>query len=192
MRWERMLWLALLSVLFGLSPLSPAVGEVGALGHLRLKYRLDRPVDGYCLDILGVGRSLRVDVPIFAHNCKPGLSPDSAIRVGNDGKISFPAVDLCITAFGVNGRTLAGSPIILRPCGDRAPFFESEPLQAFSLEDDGRVVLKGTRFCLTVGAVSDVTYSVADRWRTLTVEECESTPEQLARWEFNTGPFPSP
>ena len=41
------------------------------LVHVRLIDRLDRPDDGYCLDILGTGDTLRLDLPLFSHNCKP-------------------------------------------------------------------------------------------------------------------------
>ncbi len=170
----------------------PAFADDRDRGHLRLKDRLDRPVDGYCLDILGVGSNLRLDVPIFAHNCKPGLTPDSAVVLREDGMIEFPQVRLCITAAGVNGRALPGASIILRPCGQRAAFFESGPLQTFAFENDGRVRLDGSGLCLAVGDISDRTYSPNDRWRVLSVEACNSTPARYARWEFNTGPFPSP
>jgi len=162
------------------------------IGHLRLKDRLDRPVDGYCLDILGIGRNMRLEVPVFAHNCKPGLTPDSAISLGQNGRIRFAAVNLCITAAGVNGRALPGAAIILRPCGHRAPFFESSALQAFEFRKDGQVVLQGSNLCLSVGARSDTTYSAQDRWRVLTVETCDITPAKFKLWEFNTGPFPGP
>lgn len=171
---------------------APVLASEQGSGHLRLKDRLDRPVDGYCLDILGVGSNLRLDVPIFAHNCKPGLTPDSAVVLREDGMIEFPAVRLCVTAAGVNGRALPGASIILRPCGQRAAFFESKPLQTFSFADDGRAMLKGSSLCLAVGDISDTTYSPNDRWRVLSVEDCDSTPARFARWEFNTGPFPSP
>ena len=170
---------------------SAALAETKDYGHLRLKDRLDRPVDGYCLDILGVGQALRLEVPIFAHNCKGGLTNDSAVELRKDGKIAFPAVDLCITAAGVNGRALPGAAILLRPCGHRAPFFESGELQTFDFRDDGRVVLKGSNLCLAVGNVSATTYSSADVWRVLSVEDCAKTPAKLARWEFNKGPFPT-
>ena len=161
-------------------------------GHLRLKDRLDRPVDGYCLDILGVGQALRLELPIFAHNCKPALTNDSAIVMRKDGKIVFPAVNLCITAAGVNGRALPGASIILRPCGHRAPFFESNNLQTFDFKKDGQIVLKGSNLCLAVGSQSDTTYSLQDKWRVLSVEDCSDIAAKFSRWEFNTGPFPSP
>ena len=183
---------ALLTALFCLIAGPPAFAESPKLGHLRLIDRLDRPVDGYCLDILGVGRSMRLEVPIFAHNCKPALTSDSALHITETGAIRFAAVDLCITAAGVNSRALPGAAIILRPCGHKAPFFESGPLQNFDFREDGRLVLKGTELCLAVGSVSDTTYSLQDRWRVLTIENCKATPAKFARWEFNTGPFPSP
>ena len=46
-------------------------GSRNSLFHLRLLDRLDRPEDGYCVDILGTPGNLRVDVPLFTHNCKP-------------------------------------------------------------------------------------------------------------------------
>jgi len=168
----------------------PASAQTDAFAHLRLIDRLDRPSDGYCLDILGVGRNLRVDVPIFAHNCKPALTRDSAVSFGEDGKIRFPAVELCATAAGVNGRALPGAAILLRPCGVNAPFFETSALQSFDFRPDGRLELSGSGLCLAAGEVSDRTYSPQDRWRVLSVEDCETAPAKLTRWEFNTGPFP--
>ena len=182
---------SLLILLAAAAVSSAAVADTNNYGHLRLKDRLDRPVDGYCLDILGVGQALRLEVPIFAHNCKGGLTNDSAMELRKDGKIAFPAVEMCITAAGVNGRALPGASILLRPCGHRAPFFESGALQTFDFKDDGRVVLKGSNLCLAIGDVSDTTYSQADRWRVLSVEDCAKTPAKLARWEFNKGPFPT-
>ncbi len=77
--------------------------------HLRLVDRLDRPEDGYCVDILGTGDYLRVDLPLFAHNCKRGLTTDSAVVFGSDGSIRFPAVERCITVAGVNSLALERS-----------------------------------------------------------------------------------
>ena len=171
---------------------TPVAAEEVELGHLRLKDRLDRPVDGYCLDILGVGQALRLREPIFAHNCKPGLTNDSAVVLRDDGKIAFSAVDLCITVAGVNGKALPGAAILLRECGYSGPFFNAQPLQTFEFGDDGKVMLTGSNLCLAVGETSDVTYSVNDRWRVLSVEDCKGVAVRYVRWEFNTGPFPVP
>ena len=78
-------------------------------GHLRLIDKLDRPDDGYCLDIMGSGDHIRPDLPMTAHNCKPGLYADEAVRLAPDGRLFFPAYQLCATVAGLNGRALAGT-----------------------------------------------------------------------------------
>jgi len=158
--------------------------DTAAAGHLRLIDRLDRPGDGYCLDVLGTNRALRFELPIFAHNCKPGLTPDSAVAITTDGEIRFIEIDLCATAFGVNGHALPGSPIILRRCGDAVPFFDSMPLQRFEWTDEKHLRLKGTTLCLSVGDASASTYSSADRWRMLIVDTCSLVSSERAAWEF--------
>ena len=52
--------------------------------HLRLLDRLDRPEDGYCVDIIGTPQNMRIDLPLFAHNCKPLLTSDSAVVFTSD------------------------------------------------------------------------------------------------------------
>ena len=152
--------------------------------HLRLLDRLDRPEDGYCVDILGTGQTLRIDLPLFAHNCKPGLTNDSAVVFTSDGLIRFPAVDRCITVAGVNSAALPGASILLRTCDESVPFFESSRLQRFTLRDDGRLALTGSELCLTVGSRSASTYSRSDRWRTLFVDDCATVEPARSRWEF--------
>ncbi len=160
-----------------------AAADTGAR-HLRLVDRLDRPADGYCIDILGVGDYLRTDLPLFAHNCKPLLTTDSAVIFEADGRIRFPAVNRCITVAGVNSLALPGASILLRGCGEAAPFFETAQLQSFRLHRDGRLTLADSSLCLAVGAESATTYSSLDRWRALFVEDCARIPPERARWEF--------
>ena len=81
-------------------------------GHLRLIDKLDRPEDGYCLDILGSGDDIRADLPMTVHNCKPGLYADEAVRLEPDGRLYFPAYRLCATVAGLNGRALAGAALV--------------------------------------------------------------------------------
>lgn len=152
--------------------------------HLRLVDRLDRPQDGYCFDILGTPGNMRTELPLFAHNCKPRLTPDSAVEMTARGRLRFVAVNLCVTAMGVNARALPGVPLLLRPCGRSQPFFDTRALQTFTLAKDGRLALRGTKLCVRVGTVSDRTYSAADRWRTLYLDSCARTPARLARWEL--------
>ncbi len=140
------------------------------------------------MDILGTGQTLRIELPLFAHNCKPRLTNDSAVVLTSEGLIRFPAVDRCITVAGVNSAALPGASILLRPCNGSVPFFETSALQGFTLRDDGRLVLKGSELCLTVGMKSATTYSSSDRWRTLFVDDCATAEPALSRWEFVVPP----
>lgn len=155
-----------------------------AAAHLRLVDRLDRPQDGYCFDILGTPGYLRPDLPLFAHNCKPRLTSDSAVVFDSQGRIRFAAVNLCVTIAGVNSRALPGASVLVRECGEETPFFEASQLQRFSFEADGRLKLKESELCVTVGAESASTYSPADRWRPLYVADCNTAEPALSRWEF--------
>ncbi len=157
-----------------------------ALYHLRLVDRLDRPSDGYCVDILGVGDWLRVDLPLFAHNCKPGLTVDSAVAMRDNGQILFPAVNRCITVAGVNSRALPGASVLLRPCDETGACFETPALQRFELDRDGRLLLVDSDLCLAVGERSATTYSSADRWRALCVADCNTIDAARARWRLAT------
>ena len=162
--------------ILGPSPASSA--SPATLAHLRL---LDRPEDGYCVDIPGSPRNMRVDVPLFAHNCKPSLTSDSAVVFTSDGLIRFPAVDRCITVAGVNSAALPGASILLRKCNEPMPFFR---LQRFTHRDDGRLTVAGSELCLTVGPQSAATFSPSDRWRTLFVDDCATAEPTRSRWEF--------
>lgn len=175
-------FLLALTFLLGTNVASSAPPNTSA--HLRLLDRLDRPKDGYCVDILGTGQTLRVDLPLFAHNCKPELTNDSAVVFTSDGLIRFPAVDRCITVAGVNSAALPGASILLRTCNESKPFFETSKLQRFTLRDDGRLALAGSELCLAVGNQSASTYSPSDRWRTLFVDDCATVEPARSRWEF--------
>jgi len=152
--------------------------------HVRLSDRLDRPDDGYCFDILGTGRNLRVDVPLFAHNCKDGATPDSAVVYSNDGQLVFPAANVCVTAFGVNNTVLPGTSVLLRPCNERTPFFETTELQKFIHTDNGQLKLSGFELCVAVGEESSATYSPHDRWRVLSLESCSNVDLKYSVWDL--------
>ncbi len=153
---------------------------------LRLLDRLDRPQDGYCVDVIGVGLGARTDLPLFAHNCSSERHPDEAVRFDDTGLIRFPAFMLCVTALGVNGLSLPGSTILLRPCGESSSFMVTDGLQQFSLHPDGRLTLATTNLCLTVGPRSARTFSSQHRWRALYLDDCATTPPERNRWEFTT------
>jgi len=152
--------------------------------HVRLENRLDRPDDGYCLDILGTGRNLRVDLPLFAHNCKDGATPDSTVRYSSQGELMFPAANVCVTAFGVNNTVLPGTSVLLRPCQEQSPFFAATGLQNFDHTDSGQLRLRDSELCLAVGPESSATYSPLDRWRVLTLESCTTIVPEYSVWEL--------
>ena len=152
--------------------------------HVRLVDRLDRPEDGYCFDILGTGRNLRLDLPLFAHNCKEGATPDSAVIYTSQGQLVFPAAGVCVTAFGVNNTVLAGTSVLLRPCDEQSAFFETPNLQKFDHTKTGQLKLRGYELCLAVGPESSRTYSPLDRWRVLSLESCADVSEPHSYWEF--------
>ncbi len=175
--------LAFLTALFlWASPAWPASPD--AQVHLRLVDRLDRPEDGYCIDIPGTPGNMRVDAPLFAHNCKQSLTADSAVVFTSEGYIQFPAVELCVTVAGVNSEALPGAATLLRRCNQSTAFFQTMRLQRFTHRDDGRLVLGDSNLCLTVGPQSAATYSPFDRWRALFVEDCASANPARSRWEF--------
>jgi hypothetical protein len=183
--WRLGCWLvSALLVVWG----SWASAQTSGPKHLRLIDRLDRPSDGYCFDVLGVGSNLRTELPLFAHNCKPRLTPDSAVELTAEGRIRFVSLNLCVTAMGVNSKTLPGAPLLLRPCGQSAPFFNAKALQGFTRAQDGRLSLRGTNLCVRVGTISARTYSAADRWRSLYLDICATAPAALSRWEFVRAP----
>ena len=162
---------------------APSAAERPA-GHLRLVDKLDRPQDGYCLDIMGSGDHIRPDLPMTVHNCKPGLYADEAVRLEPDGRLHFPAYRLCATVAGLNGRALAGAAVMPRPCGERSPFMEADALQRFVHRPDGRVELRGSGLCLSAGTESDRTFEATHRWRTLSVARCNHADPKLSRWQF--------
>ncbi|SUA36630.1 Uncharacterised protein [Neisseria zoodegmatis] len=166
------------------APGQPAAAP-GQIGHLRLADNLDRPQDGYCLDILGSGQHIRFDMPMTAHNCKPGLYEDEAVLMEKDGKIHFPAYGVCATVAGINNTVLAGAAVMPRLCGERSPFLESQHLQHFVHRSDGRIELAGSGLCLTVGTESASTFDATHRWRALFMQKCEQAPLPLSKWRFS-------
>ena len=154
-------------------------------GHLRLVDNLDRPQDGYCLDIVGSGQhNIRFDLPLIAHNCKEGLYADEAVKFEQNGYIRFPAFDKCATVAGLNSRALPGAAVMARECGEKTPFLNTEGLQNFHHRKDGRLELSGTGLCLTVGRESNSTFSPDHRWRPLFVESCKVADPERSRWKF--------
>ncbi len=167
---------------------SPAAAWQEGAGYLELADRLDRPDDGYCLDVAGSGDWVDFSMPLNAHNCKrPGFYADEAVTFASPGPIRFPAYEGCVTAVGLNGRSLPGAAVMLRPCADtidesRAPFIATS-LQTFEHREDGRIELTGAGVCLTVGSESATTFSPDHRWRTLALARCEGAVPERSVWK---------
>jgi len=179
MRWEKKLFLCLLllgkfgTIAFAAEPL-----------HLQLIDRLDRPSDGYCIDVHGTPGNLRTDLPLFAHNCKTRLTVDSAVTFVPEGYIEFPQLGMCVTVAGVNSKALPGAAVLVRKCRESTAFFETEALQQFVQHKDGMLELRNSGLCLTVGSRSATTYSSNDSWRPLFVDDCTTVNATLSHWHF--------
>lgn len=155
--------------------------------QLVLADRLDRPHDGYCIDVAGSGNWIDVTVPLSAHNCKVGVAPDQAVRYDSaSGQIRFHQLNVCMTALGRADRTLPQMPLLAQPCySSVAPEprpFASPALQAFDFSSDGRLRLRGTDLCVVAGNRSDTTFSAFDRWRALVMATCTDAPSELSVW----------
>ena len=96
----------------------------------------------------------------------------------------FPVPNVCVTAFGVHNTVLPGSSVLLRPCDERAAFYDTADLQKFDHAENGQLKLRGFDLCLTSGNKSSRTYSPDDRWRVLSLETCSSTSLSYSAWEM--------
>ena len=154
--------------------------------QIKLIDPLDRPQDGYCLDVAGSGRYIRADLPLIGHNCKPGLYADEAFIHKQDGTIYFPAFDLCATISGVNKYVLDYTSITLQECHKDTPFQNARFMQAFEYTKEKKLKHKNSNKCLEMGNESSVTYSPDHTWRTLYMKECSKTDIKRSTWYFNT------
>lgn len=153
--------------------------------HMRLIDDLDRPQDGWCLDVVGSGRHIRFDMPLIAHNIKPGLYADEAVEFTEDGQIRFPAYPgYCVTVMGLNQYALPGASLMLKKCGEEIPFLNAPKFQTFELLENGMVRLVGSDLCITVGDVSERTFDPTHAWRTLYVDRCEDCELSRSAWMF--------
>ncbi len=153
--------------------------------YLQLKDRLDRPSDGYCLDVVGSGKHIRLDMPLTAHNCKgPQVYADEVVQHRSDQSLYFPAYDGCVTAMGINDKALSGSALMLKPCGVEQPFLNAKKFQKFEFNTKGQVKLVGSQLCLVSGAESHTTYSLAHRWRSLFLLPCAEAKIEHSVWSL--------
>ena len=152
--------------------------------HMRLLNDLDRPQDGWCLDVVGSGNNIRFDMPLIAHNCKPGLYADEAVIFHQDKTIRFPAYSGCMTAMGLNEYALPHTSLMIKPCGQEIPFLNAKKFQSFVHLENNQVRLEGTELCVVVGDVSKPTFDKTHRWRSLFLEKCDQTDINRSAWLF--------
>jgi hypothetical protein len=150
------------------------IGSVQALSqpelkqYLQLKDRLDRPSDGYCLDVVGSGKHIRLDMPLTAHNCKgPQIYADEVVQYRSNQSLYFPAYDGCVTVMGLNDKALAGNALMLKACGVEQPFLNAKHFQRFEFNSKGQIQFIGSHLCIVAGTESHTTYSPEHRWRSL-------------------------
>ncbi|MEZ9190667.1 RICIN domain-containing protein [Vibrio sp. 10N.286.52.F8] len=165
--------------------LSGLVASVSAQAstYIQLVDKLDRPVDGYCLDVVGNGRYVRFDMPLTAHNCKgPQPYDDEIVELAEDGSLFFGRYQGCVTVMGNNQTALAGNALMLKACGIEEPFLNGPVFQKFFFNSNQQLQLKNSQLCIVAGAESHTTSSLTHRWRSLYMDYCETTKPKLSQW----------
>jgi hypothetical protein len=153
--------------------------------YLQLKDRLDRPSDGYCLDVVGSGKHIRFDMPLTAHNCKgPQIYADEVVEYRSDKTLYFPSYDGCVTVMGLNDKALAGNALMLKACGVAQPFLNAKRFQKFEFNSKGQVQLVNSHLCLAAGTESHTTYSSEHKWRNLSMSPCSGTDLKRSVWKI--------
>jgi hypothetical protein len=153
--------------------------------YLQLIDKLDRPQDGYCIDVVGNGAHLRFNMPLTAHNCKgPGVYDDEVLELRKDGTLYFPAYKGCVTVMGVNKVALPGVALMIKECGKDLPFLNAKRFQKFKFTDDKKIRLANSNLCIMAGDSSYTTYSLEHRWRSLFMENCDKADNKRSRWHF--------
>lgn len=152
--------------------------------YMRLISKLDRPKDGYCLDVVGSGQHVRLDMPLTAHNCKgPKAYADEIVELRDDGTLYFPRYQSCVTAMGNNQTALAGNALMLKKCGEISPFLNGPRFQHYAMNDRQQIQLEHSDLCIVAGQQSSTTYSPEHRWRSLSMEPCSTADLSRSQWE---------
>jgi hypothetical protein len=144
------------------------------LQQVRLVDPLDEP-EFYCLDLSGWGDHLKLDDPLQAHTCKTRSVGDQMFAI-EDGKILVGDTGRCLQVAVSSGKALAGSALLARTCSDSA-------MQAFALEEDGRISVTGSDLCVAAGDESTDASGPSHVWRVLSVERCDSVAAELMTWQ---------
>ena len=152
---------------------SPSVIGDAQQVQLRLLDPLDEP-EYYCLDVVGWGENLKLDDPLQAHTCKVDNHSDQVFSISGDN-ILVGTTGRCLEVAG-GGSPLPGAAILARECTNGAS-------QAFTMNESGRISMKGAELCLAVGDSSAETPGPSHVWRVLSVERCDAVPAELTTWQ---------
>ena len=156
---------------------TPGISTADA-GLLRTADALDE-ARGYCLDIAGVGATLRLDDALQAHTCKFGEPlDDQRFERAADGAIKTSAYDRCLAASSLE----PGGRLFVRPCA-------ATPLQRWTVAW-GRLSPDSRRdLCVAVAGKSEIAGTpalIAPVWRhrAVTLERCDDSQRALQsfRW----------
>jgi triacylglycerol lipase len=167
--------MAILALLVAFS--FPGVAAADA-GLLRTADALDE-ARGYCLDIAGVGATLRLDDALQAHTCKFGEPlDDQRFERAADGAIKASAYGRCLAA----GALEPGTNLFVRACA-------ASPMQRWIVAW-GRLSPDSRRdLCVSVAAKGEIAGTPALitpvwRHRGLTLERCDDAHQALQsfRW----------
>lgn len=142
--------------------------------YIRLIDPLDEP-EFYCFDLTGWQASLALDDPLQAHTCKEN-GPDQMFAFDGD-HIQVIGYDRCLQASGSSGTTLPGATILARDCSD------SSTLQAFELDNAGKMHIKESGYCVGAGITSGEAAGPSHVWRALMVVECDAD-DSLSTWQI--------
>lgn len=174
-----------ISIIIALLTSPQAFAQADPIEYLQLKDRLDRPHDGYCLDVVGSGEYIRLDMPLSAHNCKgPQPYADEIVEYRSDQTLYFPAYGGCVTVMGLNDRALAGNALMLKGCGVEQPFLNASNFQKFEFNDQEQMQLLGSDLCIAAGTESHTTYSPDHKWRSLMMQRCDEVEPSRSAWQL--------
>jgi triacylglycerol lipase len=156
---------------------SPGISAADA-GLLRTADALDE-ARGYCLDIAGVGATLRLDDALQAHTCKFGEPlDDQRFERAGEGAIKASAYDRCLAAASLD----PGARLFVRACA-------ASPVQRWTVAW-GRLSPDSRRdLCVAVAGASEIAGTPALvtpvwRHRAITLERCDDSQRALQsfRW----------
>lgn len=146
---------------------------------IRLVDPLDDP-DHYCIDVVGFGSGVQLQLPLQAHTCKPTDNRDEQFTLRPlTGQLFMEEYELCLQP----DEFIQGSPLYLRECSD-------SPLQNFDISADGsiRVGADGPdQLCVAVAPGDGEVINPIHKRRDLGIVNCDATESKLMQWSFFAG-----